>query len=97
MGLFDYFARRRERESAVGGLSTSADLSQRASPTPAGEGASQRTATAAAGADLAQLARIGTLIAQAAKEGGIQVHQGSPEEIELREIRIEPPGSHHQA
>lgn len=90
VGLLDYFRRRRERESAVPGLEVSAGTSEQVAPlapSPApGEGAAEAEADAlgAAGVDLAQLGQIGVMIAQAARQGNIQVHVGEPQEINLR-------------
>ena len=92
MGLFDYFRRRRERESAVAGLDVGADPSQQVSSSASGGEASAKpadqqdltAAIEAGGFDLAQLGQIGALITQAAREGNIQVHQGTPQEIDLR-------------
>ncbi len=87
MGLFDFFRRRRERESATAGLAM--DPSQQLSSTSdpgAGATSQDRDAVDVAGEtyDLAALGQIGALIAQAAREGNIQVHQGTPQEIDLR-------------
>lgn len=87
MGLFDMFKRRRDRESATHGLSLGDQPSQQVKPMSAGGGLgrpAQTTPTQQQGFDLNQLGQIGALIAQAAQQGDIQVHQGTPQEIDLR-------------
>ncbi len=86
MGLFDYFRRRRERESAVAGLELTAEPSRSRTPArrasePAG-GTKGAEALEGAGIDLAQLGQIGRMIAQAAREGTFQVHVGEPEQLD---------------
>jgi hypothetical protein len=90
VGLFDYFRRRRERESAVTSLEVTADASAQVAPlghSPApGESDPARDlgAVQAAGLDLAQLGQIGAMIVEAAKQGQIQVHQGEAQTFDLR-------------
>jgi septum formation topological specificity factor MinE len=87
VGLFDIFRRRRERESAIHGLTVEAAPSQQVEPlSPGGQIDSPQEAEAAiqaGGFDLAQLGQIGQMIAQAAHEGSIQIHQGPTQSIDL--------------
>ncbi len=92
MGLFDYFRRRRERESAVASLELTAEPSRSAAPpTPSETAAATEGAEALEtdGIDLAQLGQIGRMIAQSAREGTVQVHVGEPQELDLREVDLE--------
>ena len=87
MGLFDFFRRRRERESAVHDLTVEAAPSQQVEPlSPGGEIDTPQEVEAAmqdGGFDLSQLGQIGAMIAQAAQEGNIQIHQGATQSIDL--------------
>jgi hypothetical protein len=95
VGLLDYFRRRRQRESAVSGLSVSADpspqlqaMSAAGEPQPEPPDASGQPQQAGAiqpGAlDFAQLGQIGAMMAQAAQSGNIQIQQGEAQTIDLR-------------
>ena len=79
MGLFDYFRRRRERESAVPSLEITPPSTQ-VQPLSGETDASQ--AAQAAGVDLAQLGQIGQMIAEAARSGNIQIQQGDSVEVD---------------
>lgn len=79
MGLFDYFRRRRERESAVPSLEITPPSTQ-VQPLSGETDASQ--AVQAAGVDLAQLGQIGQMIAEAARSGNIQIQQGDSVQLD---------------
>ena len=95
MGLFDYFRRRRQRESAVADLSLTADPSEQVqsmsvggdlqpqSPGVFGQ-PGQSGAIQPGAIDFAQLGQIGAMIAQAAQSGNIQIQQGEAQTIDLR-------------
>lgn len=87
MGLFDYFKRRRERESAVESIEITAEPSAQVEPLSASFGDDPEAppqANLADGLGLAELGQIGKLIAQAANEGNIQVHMGEPQTIDMQ-------------
>jgi len=86
VGLFDYFRRRRERESAVGSLEITAEPSARVERLSSAFDARPEEAADVDPADavgLAELGQIGKLIASAAREGNIQVHVGEPQAIDM--------------
>ena len=86
MGLFDYFKRRRERESAVESLEITAEPSTQIEPVSAGFEAQPDAApdaNLADGVGMPELTQIGKLIASAAKDGNIQVHVGEPQTIDM--------------
>ena len=82
MGLFDYFKRRRARESAVENLEITAEPSPRIEPVSTAFEA-RSDAAPADGMGVAELTQIGKLIASAAKDGNIQVHVGEPQTIDM--------------
>jgi hypothetical protein len=78
VGLFDYFRRRRERESAVPSLEVTPPSTQVRPLAGAGEAEGVAQAPAI---DLAQLGQIGAMIAEAARSGNVQIQQGDSVEF----------------
>lgn len=94
MGLFDYFQRRRERESALGGLSMDGTAPmmtvgqsrpERGEWTLGPDVAGQSSTRRLDAPGLAELGKVGALILQASREGRIQIHEGTPKELDLAE------------
>jgi hypothetical protein len=95
VGPFDYFRRRRERESATAGLELAPDEPTAAAPPAVGAGSGDAApseeaveALESAGIDLAQLGQIGQMILEAAREGNIQVHIGEPQALDLSDVEL---------